>query len=159
MLPSLKGRGWGWVGERSSPFYAAAMRCVPKKMTQRARAMRREPTEAEYRLWQKLSCYRPRFTRQLRIGGYIVDLACRQAKLAVEIDGSQHQDQSDYDEDRTTWLGDQGWSVVRLWNNDVLGNPEGAAEFVLLAAAECLGGTHPQPLPSREGRERKPRSR
>jgi len=41
--------------------------------------------------------------------------------------------------------------VLRFWNNAVLADPEGAAQVILAAAAECLGGTHPQPLPSREG--------
>jgi hypothetical protein len=55
-------------------------------------------------------------------------------------------------------LESKGWRVVRLWNSEVMTNPEGAAEFLLAQAAECLGGTHPQPLPSREGRIRKPRT-
>ena len=61
----------------------------------------------------------------------MVDLACRQAKLAVELDGSQHANQIGYDEQRTAYLERQGWRVVRLWNSDVLTNPEGAAEFIL----------------------------
>ncbi|UUL84300.1 DUF559 domain-containing protein [Sphingomonas qomolangmaensis] len=126
-------------------------------MTGRARALRREATEAERILWRLLSPYRPRFTRQLVIGGYIIDLACREARLAVELDGAQHQDSEGYDKARTAWLEAEGWRVVRLWNNDVLTNPEGAAALVLSVAAECLGGTHPQPLPSREGRTRRRR--
>ncbi|WP_312846571.1 endonuclease domain-containing protein [Sphingopyxis sp. PET50] len=112
---------------------------------------------AERKLWRLLSRYRPAFTRQLVVGNYIVDLACREAKLAVELDGSQHVDQQDYDAERTAYLEANGWRVVRLWNSDVLGNPEGAAKTVLAHVAECLGDTHPQPLPSREGRARKPR--
>jgi hypothetical protein len=49
--------------------------------------------------------------------------------------------------------------VVRLWNNEVVGNPDGAAELVLHHCAGRLGSTHPQPLPSREGRIRRPRTR
>jgi uncharacterized protein DUF559 len=45
----------------------------------------------------------------------------------------------------------QGWTVIRFWNSEVNENPEGVAAAILLKAAECLGGTHPQPLPSREG--------
>nr|WP_327196937.1 MULTISPECIES: DUF559 domain-containing protein [unclassified Sphingopyxis] len=90
-------------------------------------------------------------------GHYIVDLACRDAKLAIELDGSQHLDQQQYDEKRTAYLESMGWRVIRLWNSEVMTNPDGAAEYLLAQAAECLGGTHPQPLPSREGRIRKPR--
>ena len=128
-------------------------------MVDRARALRREATEAERVIWHLLSRYRPAFTRQLVIDRYIVDLACRTAKLIVEFDGSQHHDQADYDAQRTAALEAQGWRVVRLWNSDVLANPEGAAQYILSEAAECLGGTHPQPLPSREGRKRMPRYR
>ena len=47
--------------------------------------------------------------------------------------------------------------MIRFWNSEVDENPEGVAQTILLKAAECLGGTHPQPLPSREGRKRRPR--
>ena len=134
------------------------MRRVSPKITAYARALRREPTPAERALWNLLSHYRPAFTRQLSIDDrYIIDLANRTAKLAVEFDGSQHLDQVGYDEERTAYLQSKGWRVLRLCNNEVLANPTGAAEYILLATAECLGGTHPQPLPSREGRRRTPR--
>jgi len=106
-----------------------------------------------------LSRYRPKFTRQLPIGPYIVDFACRQAKLVVEIDGSQHLAQAGYDEARTAFLNAEGWRVIRLWNNQVLDDPEAATRHDLEHAAECLGDTHPQPLPFREGRDRRPRYR
>ena len=48
---------------------------------------------------------------------------------------------------------------LRLWNNEVIVNPDGAAEHILLRCAERLGSTHPHPLPSREGRIRRPRFR
>lgn len=109
-------------------------------------------------MWKLLSRYRPAFTRQLLIDDRcIIDLANRTAKLAVEIDGSQHHEQAESDAMRTTYLEARGWRVIRLWNSEVLSNPEGAAEFVLSQTAECLGGTYPQPLPSREGRKRVPR--
>nr|WP_084251138.1 DUF559 domain-containing protein [Sphingomonas pruni] len=136
------------------------MRRVKKVMTDRARSLRKNATPAERALWRLISRYRPAFTRQLSIDDlYIVDLANREAKLAVEIDGSQHHDQATYDTERTAYLEAQGWRVIRLWNSDVLRNPDGAATFVLNQTAECLGGTHPQPLPSREGRMRSPRYR
>ena len=110
-------------------------------------------------MWRLLSRYRPAFTRQLVVPPFIIDLACRQARLAVEFDGSQHIERVQQDARRTTYLRRQGWRVVRLWNSDVLANPEGAALYILQQAAECLGGTHPQPLPFREGRTRDTRLR
>ncbi len=125
-------------------------RRVPKITTDRARALRREATPAEKALWRLLSTYRPRFTTQLSVHPYVIDLACRQAKLAVELDGSQHADQVAYDQQRTKYLERQGWRVIRLWNSDVLTNPEGAAEFVLAQAAERLDGTIPEARPARK---------
>ncbi|WP_353204922.1 DUF559 domain-containing protein [Sphingomonas sp.] len=122
------------------------MRRISKAITEHARRMRREPTPAERQLWKLLSRYRPSFTRQLSIDDrYIIDLANRTAKLAIELDGSQHHEQLRCDTERTAYLEAQGWRVVRLWNSDVLSNPEGAALRVLAETAECLGGTHPQP--------------
>ena len=127
-------------------------------MTERARRLRRDSTPAERKLWRLLSRYRPAFTRQLVVGNYIVDLACREVRLAIELDGSQHLDQQVYDTARTAYLEAKGWRVIRLWNSDVMSNPEGSAQTVLSHVADYLGDTHPQPLPCREGRIRKPRS-
>ena len=133
------------------------MRRIPEPVTNRARALRNGATPEERTIWALLSRYRPKFTRQLPIGPFIADFACREAKLLVEIDGGQHAE-SERDRIRDQWLAAQGWTVFRLWNSDVRDNPTGAAEAILARAAECLGGTHPQPLPSREGRPRRPRS-
>ena len=57
---------------------------------------------------------------------------------------------------RDEWLRSEGWAVFRVWNNNVHENPAGTVEAIVARAAECLGGTHPQPLPSREGRIRRP---
>ena len=146
-------------GERSEPCYARNMKRVDEQLTANARNLRNNATRAERVLWRLLSRYRPRFTRQLVVGPFIIDLACREAKLAVEVDGSQHAGDVPYDRRRTAYLEAEGWGVVRLWNNDVIENPEGAAEHILNRCAERLGSTHPQPLPSREGRKRVPTSR
>jgi len=131
-------------------------RRVDYRLTQNARGLRSGATEQERAIWHLLSRYRPKFTRQLPIGPFIADLACRQAKLVVEIDGGQHLD-SDADVQRTRWLEANGWTVIRFWNGEVNENPEGVAQAILARTAECLGGTHPQPLPSREGRVRRHR--
>ena len=99
----------------------------------KARQLRQLPTDAERRLWsalrdRRLSRYK--FRRQYRIGHYIVDFACTQYKLVIEIDGGQHVD-SVADTQRTAWLERQGWKVIRFWNNDVLANTNGVAETIL----------------------------
>ena len=96
---------------------------------------------------------RPKFTRQLRIGPYIAYFACRQARLVVELDGSHHADCA-RDVRRDVFLASEGWTVLRVWNAELDASPEGVFDAILQRAAECLGGTHPQPFPSREGRMR-----
>src|SRR5436305_2375823 len=121
-------------------------RRVEIAITERARALRSNATREERKMWELLSRYRPKFTRQLPIGPYVADFACRQAKLVVEVDGGQHAE-SARDERRDGYLTSEGWRVLRLWNSDILGNPTGSVETIMDAAAERLGGTHPQPLP------------
>ena len=115
------------------------MRRVPHILTHNARKLRRNATETERILWNLLSPYRPRFTRQLPVGCYIIDMACRQAKLAVELDGGQHSEALAYDTARTVWLEGQGWAVMRVWNNDVLTNADGVADVVLAKVQELTG--------------------
>ena len=144
------------MGARSASRYDRRMsRRVEIAQTERARRLRSDATREEREVWHLLSRYRPRFTRQLPIGPYIADFACRQARLVVEIDGGQHAE-SERDMVRDEWLRSEGWTVFRVWNSDVRENPGGVAEAILARAAECLGGTHPRPLPSREGRVRRP---
>ena len=148
------------MASKANPATLYDMKRVDERLTANARELRNNATKAERLLWNKLSTYRPRFTRQLVVGHYIVDIACREAKLAIELDGSQHiEAAATYDARRTRFLEQEGWAVVRLWNNEVIANPDGAAERILQHCAQRLGGTHPQPLPSREGRIRRPRSR
>ena len=115
------------------------MRRISAEATRRARALRRAATPAERALWHQLAPYRPRFTRQLPIGRYIADLACRDARLIVELDGGQHALADAYDDARTAELGQQGWQVLRLWNNEVLCDPATAAETVLRAVEARTG--------------------
>lgn len=80
-----------------------------------------------------------KFVRQLPVGPYLADLACREAALIVELDGSQHLD-SQHDAVRDKFLTEQGYSVLRFWNGDVLRHPHGVAEQILAAAS-----LHPSP--------------
>jgi very-short-patch-repair endonuclease len=124
---------------------------VAPHMTTRVRILRTTATAEERLLWAHIRPIRPRFTRQLPIGNYIADFACRAARIVVELDGSQHLDTTAYDTERTAFLEALGWHVLRFWNNDVRDNPDGVAEAIASAVAHRLGPTHPQPLPFREG--------
>jgi len=64
------------------------------------------------------------FRRQHPLGSYVLDFACIEQQLAIEVDGGQHAD-SEHDGERKAWLEGHGWRVIRFWNNDVLSNAEG----------------------------------
>jgi very-short-patch-repair endonuclease len=108
-----------------------------------ARQMRSRPTDAEKKLWRRLShrqlagC---KFRRQVPIGPYIVDFACLPKKLIVEVDGSQHIE-SENDLVRTAWLESQGYRVVRCWNNEVLTNIAGVVEAIYAAVIAPSNGS------------------
>jgi len=113
----------------------------------RARALRRSATETEKRLWRLLRAKRLegwKFRQQYPIGQYIVDFACPAARLIIEADGSQHAE-NDYDLHRDAWLLQQGWQMLRFWNNDILTNEEGVLTAVLAALSTPL----PNPSPTR----------
>ena len=103
-------------------------------------------TDAERRLWQslrqrQLNGYK--FRRQQPLGPYIVDFVCFEARLIVELDGSQHQQQEAYDHARDAWLRQQGYRVLRFWNNAVFENHDG----VLMSILAKLTSPHPNPPP------------
>jgi BirA family biotin operon repressor/biotin-[acetyl-CoA-carboxylase] ligase len=131
---------------------------IPPRLTRFARELRTGATRQERKVWRLIRHHRPRFTRQHVVGNYILDIACREAKLAVELDGSQHLDDKADDEKRTVFLESLGWRVIRFWNSEVTENPDGVAEAIILEVAARLQRTHPQPLPVfREGgKEREP---
>ena len=105
-------------------------------MKERARALRKDMTMAENRMWyflrnKRLGGYK--FLREYVIGNYIVDFICRDKKLILEIDGSQHMDAVVYDQVRTECLIANGYMVLRFWNNEVFNNIQGVLETVLSA--------------------------
>ena len=104
---------------------------------QRTRAMRRDSTPAEHKLWLALRDRRLqtlKFRRQAPLGPYIVDLLCIANKLLVEVDGSQHGE-SLHDERRDAWLKREGYRVMRFWNHELTFNQEG----VLATIASACG--------------------
>ena len=114
----------------------------------RARQLRREPTEAENRLWAILrgrQLHGAHFRRQHPIPPYVADFACAAARFVVEVDGGQHADGADAARD--AYLTRHGWQVLRFWNNEVLENLDGVAQRI----AELL--QQPPPRPSRASGE------
>ena len=111
-----------------------------KRLTPIARKLRREPTDAEARLWARLKGRQlgVRFTRQFPIGGAIADFACRRARLVIELDGGQHADCS-ADDARTRMIEAYGYQVIRFWNNDVLSNTDGVVHSIIEALALATG--------------------
>jgi very-short-patch-repair endonuclease len=87
-----------------------------------ARGLRSSMTDAERKVWYHVRDRRlleAKFRRQFPIGRYVVDFICLDARLIVEIDGGPHNG-SLRDATRDRFLRDQGFSVLRFWNNDVL---------------------------------------
>jgi very-short-patch-repair endonuclease len=106
---------------------------VPSVKRSFARAMRREPTEAEDRLWHELRggrLDRIKFRRQVPIGRYVVDFVCLEAMLVVELDGSQHAE-SAHDMVRDAELKTRGFRVLRFWNDDVLRDMNGVCDTII----------------------------
>ena len=105
----------------------------PRNLRSHARAMRRQPTEAEAALWRILRDRRMaalKFRRQAPVAPYIVDFICFRHRLIVEADGSQHAE-SAYDRERDAFLVAQGFIVLRFWNHDILNNPRMIEDTIL----------------------------
>ena len=101
----------------------------------RARQLRRASTEVETRLWQHLRARQMaghKFRRQHMVDGYCLDFACEELKLAIELDGGQHNDATHTARDaaRTTTLEKSGWHVLRFWNNEVMENIDGVLRVI-----------------------------
>jgi very-short-patch-repair endonuclease len=90
-----------------------------------AKQLHRNMSLAEAKLWKHLRAHRIgdiHFRNQHAIGKYIVDFCSPRKKLIIELDGSQHLEQKEYDDERTKYLELRGYRVLRFWNNDVMNN-------------------------------------
>ncbi|VXC64888.1 conserved hypothetical protein [Enterobacterales bacterium 8AC] len=115
-----------------------------------ARRLRSSMTEAEKTLWLQLRDRRFtgfKFRRQCPIGPYFADFLCWQARLIIELDGGQHVEQVVYDRQRTRFLEQQGFTVIRFWNDEIFQNWEGVAQIILQHLQ-----SRPSPQPSPRGR-------
>ncbi len=107
-----------------------------------------QPT-AEEKLWERLRNRRlegHKFRRQVPLGRFIVDFACYDARVVVELDGGQHAESEADDAVRTQWLEGRGFCVLRFWNDEVFGNLEGVLEVIRAAAGASLHKKNPLPL-------------
>jgi very-short-patch-repair endonuclease len=90
-------------------------------------------TDAEQSIWKHLRMRQIegcKFRRQYNLGDYIVDFACLERRLIIEVDGGQHSEQAEYDTKRDEWLRQQGFRVLRFWDNDVLIETDGVLETI-----------------------------
>lgn len=112
-----------------------------KQLVPLAKQLRKEMTKEERHLWYDyLRSYPVRFLRQRVIGKYIVDFYCTEAKLVIELDGSQHYEDGNIEKDarRTEFLEDYGLKIIRIPNNEVNGNFHGVCEFIAAAVKQSL---------------------
>ncbi|WP_436643763.1 error-prone DNA polymerase [Microbaculum sp. FT89] len=161
--PPLRGRDGegGGEGGTASPGFAAhgharpaAHAPVSKGLREKSRALRRDMTDAERRLWSVLRANRFQgysFRRQVPMGHFIADFVCHDRRLVIELDGGQHGEagHAAADATRDAWFQSRGYRVLRFWNNEVLENLDGT----LHRLAEALR-LPPSPALPRKGGER-----
>ncbi|MFZ2995247.1 endonuclease domain-containing protein [Sphingobium sp.] len=125
----------------------------------RVRAMRRNPTEPEKRLWARLRSRQLgglKFRRQVWLLDYIADFYCADLHMVIEVDGDDHGVRAAADQRRTQRMEQEGFTVLRFANGDVMGNIEGVLETMLMTARRNPSPSHPAapggslPLPQRE---------
>ena len=112
-----------------------------KQLVPFAKQLRREMTKEERHLWYDfLRSYPVRFSRQKVLGKYIADFYSAEAKLVIELDGSQHYEDGNMEKDteRTTFLEGYGLTVIRIPNNEVIRNFQGVCEYINAAVKQSL---------------------
>ncbi|RRN00428.1 endonuclease domain-containing protein [Bibersteinia trehalosi] len=106
-----------------------------------AKILRSNMTEAERVLWYYLRAKRfcgIKFYRQKIVGNYIADFLSLNPRLIIELDGSQHAEQIEYDRIRTTYLEEQQFTVIRFWNDEVLRNINMVLDVIFAAIHENI---------------------
>ncbi len=112
-----------------------------KSLVSNARNLRKNMTKEERHLWYDfLRSYPVKFLRQKILGKYIVDFYCAEAKLIVELDGSQHYEDKgiEYDAERTAYLEQFGVRVLRIPNSEVNQNFSGVCEYIDFTVRQSL---------------------
>jgi very-short-patch-repair endonuclease len=119
------------------------MRGPDKKSTKRARSLRQSDNEAEWQFWLEVRNRRLnglKFVRQEPIGPYFADFACRELRLIIELDGSQHAE-SQGDQRRNAFMNAEGWSIARFWSHDFLVNRDAVIETVIAICDGRISGS------------------
>jgi very-short-patch-repair endonuclease len=113
------------------------------QLTEVAKRLRKTSTDAERFLWHSLRARQVdglRFRRQHPIGRDVVDFVCLERSIVVEIDGGQHAEDIHREKDKTRdqWLENEGFTVLRFWDHEVLSNREGVLEVIRKACLDTL---------------------
>ena len=106
---------------------------VKKILLNNAKNLRKNQTEAEKLLWKHLKAKQingHKFRRQHPMGKFITDFICLEKKLVVELDGGQHVLNKEKDIERDKWFYNEGFEVLRIWNNEVFHNINGIMEVI-----------------------------
>lgn len=106
--------------------------------------LRSHQTDTEKHLWQLLRnrCFaRYKFRRQHRIDNFVVDFVCLRRQLIIELDGTQHREQPDYDVQRSAYLKSLGFQMLRFWNQEILKNTQAVMDKIHQALTDryCQG--------------------
>ena len=153
--PSLAEGARGWVKTDKFPNH----RQLAPYMKEFSREMRKNPTEAENKLWQELRGKKLGFgfRRQFVIDSkYVADFVCLEKRLIIECDGGQHN-QNFEDIERNFYLESQNFRILRFWNNEILENLEGVLltiKNVLESDFTNAKSTHPLTPSAREGEQK-----
>jgi very-short-patch-repair endonuclease len=110
-----------------------------RRIFARAKQLHRNMSTSEAKLWKYLRAHRMddvHFRNQHAIGNYIVDFCAPRKKLIIELDGSQHLEQSEYDAERTAFFESKGYRVLRFWNHDVMKNMDVVLKVIWSALNE-----------------------
>ena len=165
--PSPPGRGAG--GEGSKPPAKpkqGKQRHIPNELTDFARTLRESQTDAEALVWGLLRDRRvhdAEFRRQhpVEVEGrkFVLDFYCQEVKMAIELDGGQHQQEQNKDAARSNALKKAGIDIIRFWNNDVLSQTQVVLEAIWneldkrMEKSTSNPPSPPAPLPEGEGRQ------
>ena len=131
-------------------YFPKSPAMLPEDLKTWAKEMRKNMPVAEVLLWKLLrnrSIAGAKFRRQYPAGRYILDFYCDEKKLAIELDGSQHADQGEYDQQRDAYLHTLGIRVLRFWNNQMLQETEAVLEVIYLALTAIEETKLRTPLP------------
>jgi adenine-specific DNA-methyltransferase len=119
--------------------------------SERARRLRKDMTDAERLLWRHLRNRQVggwKFRRQHPIGPFIVDFVCIEKRVIIELDGGQHARNVEADAKRSAYLEQQGYRLLRFWNNEVFQHFEAVCTMIFSALSEDGDCACPSPSPS-----------